>query len=224
MADCKPTSTNYLNDRITRDGSKPIDPRYLANPTNGAKQNFTAIRYGNDHGSISFGHIHKQADVTAAVLLQTSDGTHQLSMDKDGQRKGWTSSTSPGNFQVECGSANQEAQDSLMLNAKNGNIIIKADNGKIRLEGTDIELIAVGGGKDKGNIRFTASENITTESKKFLVNASAAYKLCTPGSAEIVANGVMTMYGSMIKGVTDAVATKDSKCGGQRIQQKNNNT
>ena len=49
----------------------------------------------------------------------------------------------PGNFQVECGSANTEEQDT-MINAKNGNIDIIATNGKIRLQATDIELIAVG--------------------------------------------------------------------------------
>ena len=27
------------------------------------KQNYTAVRYGNEKGSIKFGHIHKKADV-----------------------------------------------------------------------------------------------------------------------------------------------------------------
>ena len=208
-------SRNTVNDRIPKNTPSK-------NPTDTAKQNYTGLRYGNDHGSISFGHIHKQADVTAAVLLQTSDGEHQFSLDKDGARKGWTTSTSPGNFQVECGSANEEAKDSLILNAKNGNIIIKSNNGKIRLEGTDIELIAIGEGGSKGNIRFTASENISADSKKFLVNATAAYKLCTPGTGEVISNGVLKMYGSMIRGVTDAVSKKDSKVGGKKFQEKNN--
>lgn len=192
------------------------------NPKDTAKQNYTAIRYGNDHGSISFGHIHSKGDVTAAVLLQTPDGTHQFSMDKDGPRKGWTTMTSPGNFQVEAGSANEEAQDTLMINAKNGNIIIKANNGKIRLEGTDIELIAVGEGGSKGNIRLSATENISNDSKKFIVDAKVNYKLATPGTGEVISNGVLKMYGSIIKGVTDACAKKDSKNGGQNYQQKNN--
>ena len=214
-----PTSPNSKLDRFPKppDPNKP-DP----NPTDTVKQNYTALRYGNDHGSISFGHIHQKGDVTAAVILQTPDGEHQFSLDEDGLRKGWTTSTSPGNFQLECGSANKEAQDSLMLNAKNGNIIIRANNGKIRLEGTDIELIAIGEGGSKGNIRLTASENISANSKKFLVDASTSYKLCTPGTGEVISNGVLKMYGSMIRGVTDAVAKKDSKCGGQRFQQKNN--
>ena len=192
------------------------------NPSDTAKQNYTAIRYGNDHGSISFGHIHEKADVTAAVILQTPDGRHQLSMDKDGPRKGWTTLTAPGNIQMEAGGDNQEAQDTLMINAKNGNILIVASNGKIRLEGTDIELIATGEGGSKGNIRLSASENIITDSKKLLMNAKSYYKLATPGTGEVISNGVLKMYGSIIQGVTDACAKKDSKVGGQKFQRKNN--
>ena len=222
-----PTSPNCNNDRLSRDtGGGAAAPNTsgvnIGSITNTAKQNYTAITYGNDHGAISFGHIHKQGDVTAAVMLQTPDGEHQFSLDKDGKRKGWTTSTGPGNFQVECGSANQEAQDSLILNAKNGNIIIKANNGKIRLEGTDIELIAIGEGGSKGNIRLSASENISTDSKKLLMNATSHYKLATSGTGEVISNGVLKMYGSMIQGVTDACSVKDSKVGGQKFQQKNN--
>ena len=79
-------------------------------------------------------------------MAEGKDSRHSFSLDNDGERKGWTCSTSPGNFQVECGSDNVEAQDSLILESKNGNIIIKAHNGKIRLQGTDIELVAVGEG------------------------------------------------------------------------------
>ena len=111
-----------------------------------AKQNYTAIKYGNNQGSIAFGQIHKQGDVTSSVMLETPDGEHQLSLDLDGERTGWTVSTSPGNFQVECGSANKEAEDSCVINAKNGNILITATNGKIRMQATDIELVAVGEG------------------------------------------------------------------------------
>lgn len=191
-------------------------------PTDTAKQNYTAIKYGNDHGSISFGGIHKQGDVTSGVMLQTSDANHSFFMDKDGPRKGWTTLISPGNVQIEAGSNNQEAQDTLMINSKNGNIIIKANNGKIRLEGTDIELIAVGEGGSKGNIRLNATENISTESKKLLMTSKVAYKLASSGTGEVVANSILKMYGSIFKGVDDSCSTKDAKNGGQKDVQKNN--
>ena len=208
-----PTSQNIVTDRISRPLSQEqVDDRmFPSNPNDTAKQNYTAIRYGNDHGSISFGAIHKPGDVTAGVKLQTHEGDHTFFMDKDGPRKGWTTSLSPGNFQVQCGERKEEAEDSMILNALNGNIIICASNGKIRLQATDIELIAVGEGGAKGNIRLDATENISTSSKSFKINAVNSLSFNSPSNMEIAANGVLTLYGSVIRGVTDACAVKDSK-------------
>ena len=208
-----PPSQNSVNDRVSSPLSQEqVDARmFPENPNDTAKQNYTAIRYGNDHGAISFGHIHKPGDVTAGVKLQTSDGEHVFMMDKDGQRKGWTTSLSPGNFQVQCGEKKEEAEDSMILNAINGNIIICATNGKIRLQATDIELIAVGEGSSKGNIRLDATENISTNSKSFKINSVNSLSFNSPSNMTIAANGVLTLYGSVIRGVTDACAVKDSK-------------
>ena len=203
------------NDRLPKPGS-------TTNPTDQAAQNYTEIGLGNDKGSIKMGHIHKQGDVTAGVGLYTPDGEHQLSLDIDGKRKGWTISTGPGAFEVECGSKMKETDNSVIITAVNGDVSITATNGKIRLQGTDIELTAVGEGQTKGNIKLEATENVLIESKKVVVTAKTLYKLCTSGDAEIVANGVLELYGSIIRGVTDAVKIKDSKVAGQAIFDKNN--
>ena len=187
-----------------------------------AKQNYTSLGLGNDKGSFQAGRIHKQGDVTAGPGLYTPDGEHQLSLDVDGKREGWTVSTSPGAFQVECGSKMEEAQNAVIITAVNGDVSIKASNGKIRLQGTDIELVAMGEGQTKGNIKLTSSENVIVETKKLLITAKTMYKIATPGTGEIVANGVLELYGSIIRGVTDAVQKKDSKVGGQTIFDKNN--
>lgn len=187
-----------------------------------AKQNYTSIGLGNDKGSFQSGRVHKQGDVTAGPGLYTPDGEHQLSLDVDGKREGWTVSTSPGAFQVECGSKMEEAENAVIITAVNGDISIKATNGKIRLQGTDIELVAMGEGQTKGNIKLTSSENVIVESKKVLVTAKTMYKIATPGTGQLVANGVLEMYGSIIRGVTDAVASKDSKVGGQKFWQEQN--
>ena len=187
-----------------------------------AKQNYTAIGLGNDKGSFQSGRVHKQGDVTAGPGLYTPDGEHQLSLDVDGRREGWTISTSPGAFQVECGSKMEEANNAVIITAVNGDISIKSTNGKIRLQGTDIELVAMGEGQTKGNIKLTSSENVIVETKKVLVTAKTMYKIATPGTGQMVANGVLEMYGSIIRGVTDAVASKDSKVGGQKFWQEQN--
>ena len=186
-----------------------------------AKQNYTAQTWSNDHGSITLGQVDYVGAVTSAFMAEGKDSRHAFSLDNDGERKGFTCSTSPGNFQLECGSDNVEAQDSLILEAKNGNIVIKAHNGKIRLQGTDIELVAVGEGDSKGNIVCSATESFMIhETKKVLINASVMYKLSTSGIGEVTANSVLKVYGSIIRGVTDACSVKDSKVGGKRYQEE----
>jgi uncharacterized protein (DUF2345 family) len=191
------TPQNRVNTRVgATSGAANSDGALPENNT--SKKNYTAIRYGNDHGSVSFGHIHKDGAVTSDVLLQASDGRHGITMDKDGPRKGWTTITAPGNLSIKAGLDNVEAQDTIFINSENGNIDIIATNGKIRLQGTDIELIAVGEGGSKGNVRIQASENIDIKAdNKITIDAKAMYKLATPGKAEIVANSCMSIYSSM---------------------------
>jgi hypothetical protein len=189
--------------------------------TSTSQRNYTATRYGNDHGSISFGHLHKNGDVTSDVLLQASDGRHHITLEKDGdKRKGSTIVAAPGNFALRCGDDKSEAEDTCWINAVNGNIQLVATKGKIILQAEDVIIKAVGEGGSKGNISLTATELIKMDAKKVSIDAKSLYRLATPGSAEIVANTCMQIYSSMIRGVTDAVAVRDSKVGGKRFQSK----
>ena len=203
----------------TRGGKGTTNP-----PTDTAKQNYTAQTIGkNEKGSVWIGPIHKQGDVTSAVVLRNEqDRTHQLCLDIDGERPGSTTSTSPGKLQLTCGDNMKEAEDSCLIEARNGNIIIKASNGKIRMEATDIEMVTTGEGETKGNVKITSSENIILNCKKLQTNSSVYTKLCSAGDFETAANGVLSTYASLINSITDAVFGKPSKFGGQKERQKNN--
>ena len=187
-----------------------------------AKKNYDAIEYGNRHGRIKFGHIHKEGDVTSAVLLEAADAEHSLCMDADGTRKGWTSSIQPGHFQLECGSTSTQAEDSLILNAKNGNIIINAGNGNLRFEADHIEFVSRGSGTNSGNFKVTATEKVIFHSKEFSLNATSSFRIMTPNKGEIIANGMLKIYSSIIRGVTDACKNKDSKVAGKKYVAEQN--
>jgi len=188
----------------------------------GAKQNYTAQRFGNDKGSISFGKIHQNAACTKGVSLNTPDGNHTMYMDIDGKRKGWTTFTGQGNFQLRHGSANEESNDTIFIEAVNGNIDIIATNGKIRMQGTDIELNAVGTGSNKGNIRLNATENIAMEAKALKANFKNSFNLVSSGNGRITANSQLTIYASIYSMVDDSCAVKPSKNGGMPKVLKNN--
>ncbi len=231
----KGTATNQVLTRLPKkpqdaDGDGIISKQEMLsfgqdpNPTVTAKQNFTAVKYGTDKGTLRFGHIHKKGDVTAGVMLDTPDGRHQLSLDIDGQRKGWTTSTSPGNFNLLAGEDNTEPQDTITIGAVNGNICITATNGKIRLQGTDIELVAVGeGDSGKGNITCSATETFTVHKTPMIIlDSKTLTKITTSGIMWMAANSCMKIYSSIIRGVTDAVAIKDAKNGGKKFNKENN--
>jgi hypothetical protein len=48
------------------------------------------------------------------------------------------------------------------------------------------------------------------------------YKISTSGIGQVTANSVLKIYGSIIRGVTDACAVKDSKVGGKRYVEEQN--
>ena len=189
---------------------------------NNLKKTYTGSKTSTDHAAIYTGKIHKNSDVISDFAVLCSDGEHFMSMDKDGQRPGWTTFMGPGCFQVECGSNREKSQDAVMINAKNGNIDIVATNGKIRLQANDIELIAVGEDTAEGNIKLKASENISGDAKKIVMNSVNNTKMMSSGISEAIGNSGLNLYGNIISGVSDAVAVKDSKVGGQRYQQQQN--
>lgn len=187
-----------------------------------ANKNYTSLDYGNDHAKISFGHLHKQGDCTSDILLQASDGRHSITLDKNGPRKGCTQITAPGRISIEAGEDLTEPEDTIFIHTWNGNIDIIATKGKLRLQGSDIEIIALGEDGSKGNVTIYGEENVNIESKKVQISAKSLYRLASAGKAELVANNCMNIYSAMIRGVTDAVTNQDSKVGGRKIRKRNN--
>lgn len=201
-----------------------------SNPTATAKENYTATSYGNDKGSIVFGQIHEDGAVTSGVMLRSPSGDHNMSMDIDGHRKGWTQFIGPGNFTIKHGSATVRDEEgnlvsSIMINAEKGDIHIVATDGKIRMEADDIELIARGEGGKAGNITMTASENVVIkDTKKILFDCTTLCKISSTGKLLLAGNSMLKLYGSVIGGVTDAVAVKAAKNSNRKFFAANNKT
>ena len=201
--------------------SKIID-RLPNDPGTGTtKGNYTANGLGNDKGSIMFGQIHEKGDVTAGVMLRTPNGKHYMAMDIDGERPGWTTFAGPGNFSIEAGEKRNKIDSVIMINAKNGDIQIVATDGNIRMEANNIELIARGEGGSAGNITCTATESfVVKDTKKILLDCSKLFTLSTTDEGEIVAKGTLSIYSSIINGVTDAVRNKAAKNSNQKFWEK----
>ena len=94
-----------------------------------------------------------------------------------------------------------------MILANNGDIHLKAANGKIKLEALDIELIA-NGNAPQGVIWANAYETLKLDSKNVTIDGKQSMKVMTSGLLALRGSLGMQMLSPLIEGVSRAL-TKD---------------
>tara|TARA_Y100001970_G_C14158035_1_gene816764 strand:- start:1062 stop:1607 length:546 start_codon:yes stop_codon:yes gene_type:complete len=176
------------------------------------KKNFWTQTLSAMNGKLSFGAISFFKDVLSSVRLQALDGRHFLAMEEDGQRKGWTTINSPGATQINSGEDLTKEDDCIFVNAENGNIVIKARDGKVRIEGTDIELCATGN-TPEGRFWLNANESIQMDSKNILIKSKQGMSIISTGSLTLDGRLGMQILAPIIHGAT--CATKPNKQPGE---------
>ena len=179
-------------------------------------KNYHTIRYGTAEGEIKFGHIHTD-NVNSAVMLRSGHTfRHYMTMDGPGGEDFRTHSTTfrgPGSFQVKHGDGVPDEQPGIYLDAVNGDIVIRAANGRIRMEALDVDIRATGAG-DRGNIVLDANDKVIMNAQTISCNAKVAARFFSEKTVEVVGNNVLNMYGGFVDiadGSSTAVAGKGSK-------------
>ena len=180
------------------------------------KKNYHTIRYGTAEGEIKFGHVHTD-NVHSAVMLRSGHTyKHYMTMDGPGGkdfRKHSTTFRGPGSFQVKHGDGVPDEQPGIYLDAVNGDIVIRAANGRIRMEALDVDIRATGAG-DRGNIVLDANDKVIMNAQTISCNAKVAARFFSEKTVEVVGNNVLNMYGGFVDiadGSSTAVAGKGSK-------------
>ena len=192
----------------------------------GPKKNPEHLTYGTKDGQIEFGHLHLagegglSSDVTAGVYLQAYDSRHYMSMDIDGPRAGWTLNRCPGPFQILCATDNAGIVNpgpeawpgaGFFLLAEQGDIIIRAPKGRIRLSAMDIDIRADGPDNTRGSINIDSNQSVNIKTGIFDVIANTGARIFTPNSINLVANTCMNLVSPFVNGLTAASAKKPSK-------------
>ena len=185
----------------------------------GNKCNYWAQEIGTQNGVIKFGALSPKGDVTCSVQIVGLDGRHFINMDEDGKRKGWTTMNAPGAFQINAGEdllvinpdaegrKNKVEQNCIFMNAENGDITIRARNGKIRLEGLDIEMVASGNAPE-GVCWLRANETIKLDSKNITIDGKQSTKILSTGLLTIGGLLGTQILSPLVTGITAASASK----------------
>lgn len=187
--------------------------------------NYHFNRIGNDHGEIRFGHIHDDNNL-AGVLLRTGEdgGRHYIQMDSSGDvnqgRKGCTMNVCPGSFVVKAGKDVVKDVPAIYQLAENGDVIIGAPNGRIRIYAQNIELIASGADGKNGVIQLDANEKVIVKAPQIDINSKVSTKIFSENTVDVIGKGILNIYGGLIDCADGATKLKGSK-GGSENEEKN---
>ena len=160
--------------------------------------NYNTQKISCQDASVVFGGISKDKSVISSFEIRARDGRHIFRKDRSGKRKGWTTSISPGNFQVKAGLDNKEGT-TIYVEAENGDVVIKSLKGNIRLEAFEnIELYA------KKNIMMEANSQMDINSNNINLNARFCMKIKGDSFLHINAPNGMEILSNIIRGVSCA--------------------
>lgn len=173
------------------------------------KENKDRLIYGNKDGQIEFGHIHLSSDsldsdVTSGVYLQAYDSRHYMTMDIDGIRKGWTLNRCPGSYEILCGTETKEKDIGFFLLSENGDIVIRAPKGRIRLSALDIDIRATGEDNTRGSVNIDSNQSVNIKTGSFDVKASVGVNVFTPYTLNMIANTSLNITSNFVNSLTSA--------------------
>jgi hypothetical protein len=185
--------------------------------SNGPKETFEALEYGNRWGKVYFGGLNLsgqgglESDVLSGIGLQAQNSLHYIQMENDGPRKGWTLQRNPGVWEVKCGDSVKEGEIGGYIQVENGDLVLKAPNGRIRLQAVDIDLRADGYNQKTGVINIDSNNEVRIKTEKFKVKSENGISLQSPQAIDIVTNTAMNLAGNFVGGFTSAAAQLPAK-------------
>ena len=160
--------------------------------------NYNTQKISCQDATLVFGGISKDKAIKSAFEIRAGDGRHIFRKDRRGPRKGWTTSISPGNFQLKAGLDNK-AGTTIYIEAENGDVVIKSLKGNIRLEAFEnIELLA------KKNIMMEANSQMDINSNNINLNARFCMKIKATSFLTVNAPNGMEILSNIIRGVSCA--------------------
>ena len=175
------------------------------------KESFHPYFVGTEHGRLSFGTIRKNNEISACMLQSGPDGgRHYITLDETGNKeegmRGSTKALCPGTLTVKSGkdienytvpSTEPNNIPAIWCEAENGDIIIKASRGKIRIEAEDIVLNANGFDGKSGSITLDSNDKINLKSQIIDINASVSTKIFSDKTVEVIGKGLLNIYGGL---------------------------
>jgi hypothetical protein len=199
-----------------------IDLTNLKANSSGNKTSPEATSYGTNDGKIHFGYLFPAningttASSMSGVHIQGFNSLHYITMIKNGPMQGATIQRSPGPHQIVCasnhaGNLNNKSGVGCFLLAENGDIIIRAENGRVRISGLDVDIRADGPDNTRGSINLDSNQKVNINTQSLAVTAPLGIKMFSTRNIDIISNTTINLISNFVKGLTASTLIKPPK-------------
>ena len=190
------------------------------------KENKHTYVAGTEHGTISFGQVNTFSnEIDACKLSNGPDaGRHYIRMQETGSKedgsKGSTSIVCPGTLTALTGKDivnYPEGSDTprdipaIFYEAENGDIVLTAPRGKIKIAAEAIEIIAKGSDGRTGVININADDKIILDSQIIDLQSKVSTKIFSEKTVDMIGKGIMNVYGGLVDFADRTTKGKPSK-------------
>jgi len=188
------------------------------------KNNHT-IGYGNKDGELKFGHIHDDGVLCSTILRSGYESNHYIILDSTGEkhRKHGTIARSTGSFQVIAGDNVPDEIPGVYIDAVNGDLVLNAKNGRVRILAENIDLIANGPDGKNGVITIDGNEKVIIKAPTIDIRSKVSTKIFSEKTVDVIGKAILNIYGGLIDAADGATKVNGSKpCSGPYINEEQN--
>ena len=164
---------------------------------------------GTNAGQLSFSDLALDGSIAGAMLRNGhpfSESDHYVRLITTGKFTGGTTNRCPGTYQIICGKTPTTDVGFIVI-SEDGDLILSAPSGRVRIMGEDVDIMAIGGSTKKGNINIVANNNVNTSAKTVETIASAALKLSSSGNGYVTIANILYNSATFTKNSTAAAVS-----------------
>ena len=181
---------------------------------------------GTEHGTISFGRVNTFSnEIDACKIANGPDaGRHYIRMQETGSKengsKGSTTMVCPGALTALAGkdiinypkgSDTPRDLPAIYYEAENGDIILTAPRGKIKIAAEAIEIIAKGSDGRTGVVNINADDKILLDAQTIDLQSKVSTKIFSEKTVDMIGKGIMNVYGGLVDFADRTTKGKPSK-------------
>ena len=145
------------------------------------RDSYKKNQFNTTEGGSFYGHTAENNAKMAVMLRRIFPSTFKrgqwLGLQQGGELEGSILCSAPSSFQIRCGEAPINNEVAGVWYAENGDIVIGAPKGRIRIFAQSIDLISTGDGKETGWVNILANTEFNASAGEIKMEAGGAFSV-----------------------------------------------